>query len=209
VTPFGLDGYSYTSGGSGDVAVYNGPTGSSDEREITWDGHTRFESNTEACATVVGVRWPDQPGVAVHITNGGSLFETVTLNVFGFTGNVFNFMTWNHGAYSLFAQVRVPGMPSFPVASSWNMCVRATSDTMEFVVWLPGMAQPAWGDPKWGAEAAIPAGAPASGQTGFYEGHVAPGTSLTYTHMTVDGVPANPPVDTADAHSSKKMGHRT
>jgi hypothetical protein len=202
VTPFGSNGYGYSSGSSGDVRVYNDPTGSDNEREIMWNSRTPTESNAEACATFVGVQWPDQPGIAVHITNGGSVFETVTLNVFGHTGDVFNFMTRNHGAYTLFAQVTVPGMTSFPEASSWNMCVQATSSTMEFVVWLPGTAEPAYGDPTWGAEAAIPAGAPTSGQTGFYEGHVAPGTSVTYAHMTVDGLPANPLVDSADGASN-------
>jgi hypothetical protein len=193
VTPVGFNGYSYASGGNGNVGIYNKPTGDNNEREIMWDVHTPVESNTEASATVVGLHWPDQPGIAVHINNNGSAFETVTENVYGGAGDVFNFHTWRKGVYTLFAQATVPGLAAYaPEPSALNIRVRATASTMQFVVWLPGMAQPAWGDPQWSAQATIPAGAPTSGQTGFYQGHVAAGTWVTYSHMTVDGLPANP-----------------
>jgi hypothetical protein len=193
VTPVG-SAYSYTADGPGNVSVYSNTDSGNNNREIMWDGTGPDESDTTACFTVNGDVWPDQVGAVVHVRSGGVYFESVTQNIYGTTSaieNMFNLHTWDMGKFTLIGQVTIPGWPS-PSPTSWSMCVKATATLLEFVVWVPGMAQPPWGSTTWGGEAPLPAGAPTSGESGFYEGHLVQNNAVTFSNAAVDGRLANP-----------------
>ena len=69
------------------------------------------------------------------------------------------------------------------------MCVRTVRATnlVQFVVWTKDKQRPKWGSTSQGGEASIPAGVPTTGRSGWFVGHLAPGSSMTYTNLTVDG----------------------
>ena len=65
---------------------------------------------------------------------------------------------------------------------------------MQFVVWTAGQTEPRWGSASQGGQAILPPGAPTSGLGGWFAGHLRPGTSMTFSDLTVDGtVPADLP----------------
>ena len=193
------DGTAYTySQANGTVVVTAAGTTGGNNREFFWNSNGITEENTEACATFSGNEDAiyDQPGIAVRIANNGNEAVTVTENVWGGIRNVFNFHTWNMatpGVYTLFAQVTISALPMAPATWPLHMCTRITGTKIEIVVWTERMTQPAWGDPTWGGQATLPPSVPEAGQTGFYAGHVEPGTSMTFSDLTLDGQ-ANGPV---------------
>jgi hypothetical protein len=187
------DGTAYTySEANGTVTATAAATTGGNNREFFWGSKGITEADAEACATFSGNEGAtyDQPGIALRITNNGNQAVTVTENVWEGIRNVFNFHTWNMatpGVYMLFAQVTSSALPTAPATWPLSMCARITGTTMQFVVWTQAMTRPAWGDPTWGGQATLPASAPGAGQAGFYAGHVEPGTSMTYSDLTVDG----------------------
>jgi hypothetical protein len=197
VTPDGTAyNYSYS---NGTVTVTAPSTSGANDRELFWASTAATESNTTACATFSGGQDLDQPGIAMRIADDGNQAVTVTENIFSSGGsprNQFNFDTWNTAndpAFTEFGTATVSGLPSSPATWPLNMCAQITGDLVQFVVWTSG-TQPAWGDPTWGGQATLPSDAPLpfSGQTGFFVGHLTPGTSLEYSNLTVDGQPNNP-----------------
>jgi hypothetical protein len=204
------DGTAYAySETNGTATVTAGPTTGGNNREFFWDSKGITEADSEACATFSGNEGAtyDQPGIALRITNNGNQAVTVTENVWGGIRNVFNFHTWNTatpGVFTLFAQKTISALPVAPPAWPLFMCARITGTTMQFVVWTQAMTQPAWGDPTWGGQATLPASAPGAGQAGFYAGHVEPGTSMTYSDLTVDGAATGPqtPAPAAPVHET-------
>ncbi len=195
VTP---DGTAYTySYSDGTVTVTAPSTSGGNDREFFWASNGITESNTTACATFSGGQDFDQPGIALRIADDGNEAVTVTENIFSSGGsprNQFNFDTWNTAddpAFTEFGTASVSGLPSSPATWPLNMCAQITGNLVQFVVWTSG-TQPAWGNPQWGGQAILPSNAPFSGQTGFYVGHLTPGTSLEYSDLTVDGLTTNP-----------------
>jgi len=195
VTP---DGTAYTySYSNGTVTVTAPSTSGGNDRELLWASTGITESNTTACATFSGGQDLDQPGIAMRIADDGNQAVTVTENIFSSGGsprNQFNFDTWNTAddpAFTEFGTATVSGLTSSPATWPLNMCAQITGNLVQFVVWTSG-TQPAWGNPTWGGQAALPSSAPFSGQTGYYVGHLTPGTSLEYSNLTVDGQATNP-----------------
>lgn len=195
VTP---DGTAYTySYSDGTVTVTAPSTSGGNDREFFWASTGITESNPTACATFSGGQDFDQPGIALRIADDGNEAVTVTENIFSSGGsprNQFNFDTWNtadNPAFTEFGTASVSGLPSSPATWPLNMCAQITGNLVQFVVWTSG-TQPAWGNPQWGGQAILPSNAPFSGQTGFYVGHLTPGTSLEYSNLTVDGLTTNP-----------------
>jgi hypothetical protein len=203
------DGTAYTySEANGTVSVTSAATTGANNREFFWGSQGITEADTEACATFTGNESATyyQPGIALRITNSSNQAVTVTENVWEGIRNVFNFHTWNMatpGVYALFAQRTISALPVAPATWPLHMCARITGTTMQFVVWTQAMTQPAWDNPTWGGQATLPASAPAAGRAGFYAGHVEPGTSMTYSDLTVDGAAAGPETSApADGMSS-------
>jgi hypothetical protein len=119
---------------------------------------------------------------------------SVTRNIFSVTVpgyNAFNFHVWNtadlSSPYTQFGQTVISALPASPPAYPYSLCARTVGDEVQFVVWLVGQPRPRWGDPTWGGEATLPSNAPTSGQSGWYAGHLSPGTSMLYTNLKVDG----------------------
>jgi hypothetical protein len=195
VTPDGT-AYTYLYSNS-TVTVTASSTSGANDRELFWAYNAITESNTTACATFSGGQDLDQPGIAMRIEDDGNQAVTVTENIFSSGGspkNQFDFDTWNtanYPAFNEFGTATISGLPSSPATWPLNMCAQITGNLVQFVVWTSG-TQPAWGDPTWGGQATLPSAAPSSGQTGFYVGHLTPGTSLEYSNLTVDGQATNP-----------------
>ena len=87
-------------------------------------------------------------------------------------------------------------LPIAPAVYPLHLCARTVTrpDTVQFVVWSAGQRRPPWGSSSQGGQATIPPGAPTSGRGGWFAGHLRPGTSMTFSELTVDGaVPAHLP----------------
>jgi hypothetical protein len=114
--------------------------------------------------------------VALRIANGHAL--VIERNIFADVFNDFAFIEWTgNGAFTIFGTVNVPSLPVAPAVYPLTLCAKITGDTMSFVESSPGQTG--------GGSAPIPSSAPATGQAGFYVGHVVPGTSTNLTHLTV------------------------
>jgi hypothetical protein len=165
-----------------------------DEREVLWPYLAKSEVNASSCATWESGEGLDQQGAAFRITQTDGVVRavTVTRNVYGHVFYDFNFHTWNtstSGIFSLFGQTDLKGyLGTGPARYPLNFCARTTGNVIQFVVWRPGTVKPAWGSTTQGGSALIPAGAaPESGLTGWYVGHIVPGTIASLSGMTVDG----------------------
>ncbi len=193
VTP---DGTAYTYAfTNGTVTVTAATTSGDNEREFFWASKGATEANTSACATFSGGQDDDQPGIAMRIADNGAQAVTVTENIFGVNRAVFNFHTWNTAESPVFTQfgsTTISALPSYPATWPLSMCAEIVGPIVQFVVWTNDMTQPAWGDSTWGGQATLPPDVPALGQSGFYVGHLKPGTTLTYSGLTVDGVTNDP-----------------
>jgi hypothetical protein len=196
ITPDG-GAYDYGVPSSGGVSMTAPATSGTNNREFFWSSTSPVESDASACATFESGH--GQPGIALRIgqpsnpdrTVGVTVLENFDFSVF----DVFDFDVWDSSkplAFALFGQTTISALPTHPPTLPLHMCARAIGRTVQFVVWETGMTRPPWGDPTWGGQAELPPGAPSSGQSGFYVGHIEPGTSVTYDGLTVDGVRNNP-----------------
>ena len=165
------------------------------ERQFFWDRKSPVEADSTVCATFASGGGLDQQGVVLRLNDATDDLTgiTVTRNVFAYDFQTFNFHDWNTGSdpsspFTQFGSVTISALPYAPAAYPLSLCARTVSatDEVQFVVWTAGMKQPTWGDPTWGGEATIPAGAPTSGQGGFFVGHVRPGMPTTFTNLSVD-----------------------
>jgi hypothetical protein len=197
VTPDG-SAYDYAVPSPGRVTVTAPTTSGKNNREFFWSSISPVQSDASACATFYGEGVSSQPGIALRIRQAPNpnriIGITVIQNYLFYVHNVFDFDVWDSSkpvAFTLFGQTTIqplPPHPPFPL----HMCARVSGTTVQFVVWENGMTRPPWGDRVWGGQAELPAGAPTSGQTGFYIGHVRPGSSTTLSGLTVDGTRENP-----------------
>jgi hypothetical protein len=194
LTPDGT-GDIYSRSGSGNVVITAPETGGGDEREVFWGANSPDEPDSTVCGTFSSGQGFSQQGLALRLndSNGVVTGITVTRNVFGYDFHAFNFDVWNTAdksqPFTPFGQTVLPFLPQWPPVYPLSMCARTVtaSNLVEFVVWVAGQSQPPWGDAGQGGEAIIPTGTLPSGHGGFYGGHVAPGTSMSYTGLTIDG----------------------
>ncbi len=186
--------YIYSVRGARTVVVNAPSTSGINNRDFIWSSKSPIEADDTACATFSDGL--GQPGIALRINGQNPTHGiTVTENYAFWVYNVFNFHVWDTSQsppFTAFGQTTINALPPDPPTDPLHMCARVEGNVVQFVVWVDGMRQPAWGDPTWGGQAALPAGAPSVGQTGFYVGHIAPGTSITYSNLTVDGLTNNP-----------------
>ncbi|MGB7050263.1 MAG: hypothetical protein WBG41_01700 [Acidimicrobiales bacterium] len=186
LTPDGTP-YTFTNPSPGEVIVTAAPTAGGNNREAFWSANAPTEPDPVVCATFASGTGLDQQGIVLRREGEDEL--TVTRNVIYDDFQTFNFHIWSGPTYTLFAQFSLTFLPYAPATYPLNICATITGDTMEFVVWTAGQTQPPWGSTTQGGSATLPASAPPTGQEGWFAGHIVPGTSSTYTNLTVDGVP--------------------
>ena len=167
-------------------------------REFFWARQGHNEADQTVCATFASGQGIDQQGVVLRLNarkSGAVTAITVTRNIWLDAFNVFNFHVWNTAAedpasrFTQFGSTIVPTFPIKPEVYPLSICVRTVSTTnaVQFVVWTTGQERPRWGSRSQGGEASIPVGAPTTGRGGWFAGHLVPGSSMTYTNLTVDG----------------------
>lgn len=177
VTPDGC-AYAYVASSDGSsVTVTAPPTTGANNREIFWSQSSPDLSDSTVCATFTDGQGIDQQGVVLRIDGGMAV--SVMRNIWADDFRTFNFDGWNMAEdppYSEFASVTLPTLPYSPAVYPLTLCATATGDVLSFTV-------PGYG----GGSALIPEGLPTSGRDGFYAGHLVPGTSMTYSDLTIDG----------------------
>jgi len=196
--------YTYSSPRPGTVVVTAPRSSASNNREFFWSAGGPSRPDLTVCATFVSGAGFDQQGVVLrlNVLAGGRVSGvTVTRNVWMSAFDVFNYHVWNTLAdpaqpFTQFGSTVVRALPIAPSVYPLHLCARTVTatDTVQFVVWTAGQSRPPWGSTVQGGQATIPPGAPASGQGGWFAGHLLPGTSMAYGDLTVDGsVPAELP----------------
>lgn len=196
VTPDCSD-YSYSNPSPGTVVVTASKASGGNNRDFFWSQSDRIEADPTVCATFATGQGIDQQGLVVRLnkmTDGGIVGITVTRNIWLGVFNVFNYHVWNTGAdpsspFTQFGSTVISELPVRPAVYPLNMCARVVAGTnrIQFVVWTKGQSRPRWGSTERGGEATIPAGAPSTGRGGWFDGHLTPGTSMTYRNLKVDG----------------------
>ena len=201
VTPDGTP-YTYNNDVAGVMLVTASTTTGGNDREFLWDGSSPIEADSTVCAQFYNGTGTDQQGIALRISESNGNYEaiTVTRNVYLGDWSYINFHTWNTdptfvasnggSPFTLFSTVDLSEYlgttpePIYPL----DMCARTVGDLAQFIVWKASDPQPAWGSTTQGGQATIPSAAPAAGQGGWFAGHLAPGTSMFYTNLSVDGI---------------------
>jgi hypothetical protein len=206
VTPDG-SAYTYKAYDRGSTVVVTAPsTSGGHNREFFWSQTSPTEADSTVCATFASGQGVDQQGVVLRLNrtlvDGVQEVDgiTVTRNVYLDIFDDFNFHVWNTAAdpsnpFTQFGDTVIPGLPFGTAFYPLSMCAQTVTatNTVQFVVWTAWQTQPPWGSTTQGGSATIPAGAPATGQGGWFAGHLLAGTSMTYTRLTVDGVvPVDP-----------------
>ena len=190
--------YTYASPRPGTVVVTAPRSSAVNNREFFWSPSSPAGADQTVCATFVNGRDLDQQGVVLRLNtlaDGKVSGLTVTRNVWMGAFDVFNFHVWDtragaDSAFLEFGYTVVPTLPVAPAVYPLHLCARTvtSSDVLQFVVWTSGRTRPDWGSTTQGGQATIPVGAPDSGRVGWFAGHLQPGTSMTYSDLTVDGV---------------------
>jgi hypothetical protein len=208
LTRDGVDSYGITQDNGVTDAHAAATNKQGNTRVIFWQKSTAAEADSETCAT-----WRsessdhDQQGAALRIVSGAGVTRaiTVTKNMFG-PNYIFNVHLWNTSARPYaFTQIA-----SFDLRSTfaphgvllplpWNLCAQAMGNTVSFVAWPGSASQPAWDDARYGGSVTLPAGWDYAGATGWYIGHLLPGESATYDHLSTGSASLAPTVDAVAA----------
>jgi hypothetical protein len=149
--------------------------------------------NSTSCAEWLSGGGVDQQGAALRITETNGVVRAITVdrNIWEYKFSGFAFVSWDTsspGYFTGFGGVFLSGyLGNGPAVYPLNVCARTVGNLAQFIVWRPGEAPPPWGSTTQGGSATIPANAPASGFTGWYVGHIAPRTSTTFSHTSIDG----------------------
>ena len=196
--------YAYSSPRAGTVVVTAPPSSAPNNREFFWSPAGPSRPDLTVCATFENGTGFDQQGIVLRLQptgNGRVSGITVTRNVWLSAFDVFNYHLWDtrtdpRNPFTQFGSTIVRTLPIAPAVYPLHMCARTvtSSNTVQFVVWSDGQTKPPWGSASQGGRATIPPGAPAGGRGGWFAGHLRPGTSMTFSDLTVDGaVPTNLP----------------
>jgi len=183
------------------VVVAAPPSSAPNNREFFWGPSSPSRPDLTVCATFVDGEGFDQQGVVLRLnllTDRRVSGITVTRNVWLSAFDVFNFHVWNtlsdpSRPFTQFGSTIVQTLPIAPAVYPLHLCARTetSADIVQFVAWTAGQTMPAWGSTSQGGQATIPPAAPAAGRGGWFAGHLRPGTSMTYSDLSVDGVVPN------------------
>ncbi len=196
--------YTYTSPRSGTVVVTAPTSGAPNNREFFWSPTGPSRADLTVCATFASGQGIDQQGVVLRLNllaHGTVSGITVTRNIWLSAFDVFNYHVWNtladpESPFTQFGSTIIRELPVAPAVYPLHLCARtvAASNIVQFVVWTAGQTRPGWGSTSQGGQATIPPGAPTSGRGGWFAGHLKPGSSMTYSDLTVNGaVPGDLP----------------
>ena len=198
VTPDGTP-YAMTSPSPGTAVISASPTSGGNNREFFWAASDLVEANATSCATFANGSGIDQQGIALRINTGGGHTQalTVTRNIWLDEFYYFNFHVWDtantSSPFTLLGSVNLqPYLGTTNAVYPLNMCARTSGGLLQFIIWKQGQSPPSWNTTTQGGSVPIPAGAPATGQNGWFAAHITPGTSSLYTNLTVDGLTSGP-----------------
>lgn len=167
-------------------------------RALVVSEQTPASFDQESCAAWTDVQGSFvQQGVALRVRqeSGGPRAITVTRNIFGGAGWIFNVHVWAPGrGFEMIGQEDlrdVVGSPSegghrpFP----WHICARAVGDRVEFKVWTGTEPTPAWGNARHGGVYQLPVGWVYAGRPGGYVGHLPPDGSASSARLRTADYP--------------------
>jgi hypothetical protein len=173
--------------------VSRGVGATGNERELFWTASdSTVDSST--CAVWDSGEGYSQQGAFFRMTDKDGVVRalTITRNVYGAAWWVFNFHYWDTSdsasPFILFAHVSLYNFlgrsrhATYPL----HFCARVIGDVMQFIVWRPGQHRPAWGSEIQGGQAETPATdsyGMEAGVSGWYIGHVPPGTISVMSDM--------------------------
>ena len=192
ITPVGHDTYSVAPEGK-QGAVLTAPATNVDSnlRKVFWDSNAPDLVDSYSCATWA---WASdtsvQQGVALRITANAAATRAILITKNVFLGGVwvFNIQVWDTGGGGLTILRNVDLRATFDAGNvadplPWHLCGRASGAVAEFKAWPDSVAEPSWGDERYGGSAELPAEWLSPGKAGWYIGHVPPGGAATYTEL--------------------------
>ena len=195
ITHDGTDSYSITGTNGAVTAAPLDDNTSGNLREAFWPTDSPVVPNAQTCAT-----WTQadsdhltQEGAALQITNTGGVTRavTVTKNVWLSANWIFNFHVWDSSvdpAAQQFASFDLSSVfvhNGVQVPMPWHLCAQIVRiHDISFKAWPDSEPEPRWGDSTHGGSATIPDGWGQPGQTGWYIGHLAPGSASYFSGLT-------------------------
>ena len=192
ITPVGNDSYTIApSGTTGAIVTAPATNVDTNLREVLWDPMSPDLVDSYSCATWASAGTTSaQQGLALRVTADatGTRAILITKNVFLGGVWVFNIDVWDTGGAGLTVLANVDLRSTFAandvvVPLPWHVCGRVAGNAVDFKAWPDAVAEPAWGDARFGGSAELPPGWSSPGKAGWYVGHVPPGQSVTYADM--------------------------
>lgn len=168
-------------------------------RKVYWPAVDKKARNTQACATWVGENSRlNQEGLAARINSTADKTTAVTLtkNVIYDVHWVFNVHTWDSSntekPFTQIAQFDMSKAVMNEIGNyqymPWRVCLRTVDSTVTMKIWFPQlMSEPSWTDKTYTAKASgvIPESHLASGNTGWYAGHVPASGNMQYANLGI------------------------
>ncbi len=151
----------------------------------------------QVCADWDGFSGLAQPGLALRVRRDGTRTRaiTVTDNIFWGARFGFNVHLWDTGSPIPGAlPVQVVGgadlSATFGPAGAlqplpWRVCARVKGRIMDIKAWPLRIAEPLWGDVRYGRRFQLPVAAVYEGRAGWYAGHLRPGDELDLSAQQV------------------------
>lgn len=198
LTVDGADSYTWLPYGNRLVIRANDTNQGTELRTVWWAADETVSQDQQSCVTWSGNTGVTvQPGIALRIRTSSSEVRAITVSNNVWVGNraAWNIHTWvaregQPTVRELVGQVPfVAALGDHPLRLQplpWRICGRAIGSTVAVKVWAarPGKVTPAWGDSRYGAAFALPAGWDAAGVPGGYTGHLDPGSEVNYSKET-------------------------
>jgi hypothetical protein len=197
------DGQEYTTTFSAGTLTFTNTSSGPNERDVAWNNAQSNEAASTACATWASGTSPAQDGIIFRAridANGGDGVE-LERSFYGATDpdGYFGVVAFYQGTFVAPLPDAVVNLSAYTQGTVYPLRVCASinaNDVLSFAVAKGSDPMPALGTAGQGATFDLSADAadfPATGATGFYAAHVPFGTSLVFTNMIVDGVPASDP----------------
>ena len=191
ITPVGHDTYSVVAFGEGAILTAPPTNVDSNLRKVFWDSNAPDLVDSYSCATWASASDTSvQQGVALRISANEAATRAILITKNVFLGGVwvFNIQVWDTGRGGLSILQNVDLRATFDADDvlaplPWHICGRAAGAVAEFKAWPDSVAEPSWGDARYGGSAELPADWLSPGKAGWYIGHVPPGGAVTYTGL--------------------------